>query len=260
MTKKNLPLFKYILISILLIISNPMLGQETPLRLISDTISYDKMSENLSATGNVKVIYEKTTLSAEKIRYDKKNDKLSIIGNFTINDGENIIISDNDAIINTKFRNGLIKGARAIINEKLQISAQSLNQKDVNYNIFNTVVASTCEICASNPTPFWQIRARKIIHDKEKQKIFFENARLDFLGLPILYIPALNIPEPGIERASGVLVPQFSTSDKVGFSAKLPYYIALDNNKDLTLTPFVMSKNSLILETEYRQFTKNGFF
>ena len=80
MTKKNLPLFKYILISILLIISNPMLGQETPLRLISDTISYDKMSENLSATGNVKVIYEKTTLSAEKISYDKKNDKLSIIG------------------------------------------------------------------------------------------------------------------------------------------------------------------------------------
>ena len=260
MTKKNLPLFKYILISILLVISNPMLGQETPLRLISDTISYDKMSENLSATGNVKVIYEKTTLSAEKISYDKKNDKLSIIGNFTINDGENIIISDNDAIINTKFRNGLIKGARAIINEKLQISAQSLNQKDVNYNIFNTVVASTCEICANNPTPFWQIRARKIIHDKEKQKIFFENARLDFLGLPILYIPALNIPEPGIERASGVLVPQFSTSDKVGFSAKLPYYIVLDNNKDLTLTPFVMSKNSLILETEYRQFTKNGFF
>ena len=237
-----------------------MLGQETPLRLISDTISYDKMSENLSATGDVKVIYEKTTLSAEKISYDKKNDELSIIGNFTINDGENIIISDNDAIINTKFRNGLIKGARAIINEKLQISAQSLNQKDVNYNIFNTVVASTCEICASNPTPFWQIRARKIIHDKEKQKIFFENARLDFLGLPILYIPALNIPEPGIERASGVLVPQFSTSDKVGFSAKLPYYIVLDNNKDLTLTPFVMSKNSLILETEYRQFTKNGFF
>ena len=260
MTKKNLPLFKYILISILLVISNPMLGQETPLRLISDTISYDKMSENLSATGNVKVIYEKTTLSAEKISYDKKNDKLSIIGNFTINDGENIIISDNDAIINTKFRNGLIKGARAIINEKLQISAQSLSQKDVNYNIFNTVVASTCEICANNPTPFWQIRARKIIHNKEKQKIFFENARLDFLGLPILYIPALNIPEPGIERASGVLVPQFSTSDKVGFSAKLPYYIVLDNNKDLTLTPFVMSKNSLILETEYRQFTKNGFF
>ena len=260
MTKKNLPLFKYILISILVVISNPMLGQETPLRLISDAISYDKMSESLTAIGNVKVIYENTTLSAEKINYNKKNDELSIIGNFTINDGENVIISDNDAIINTKLRNGLIKGARAIINEKLQISAQSLNQEDVNYNIFNTVVASSCEICANNPTPFWQIRARKIIHDKEKQKIFFKNARLDFLGVPILYIPALNIPEPGISRASGVLVPQFSTSDKVGFSTKIPYYIVLDNNTDVTITPYIMSKNSFILETEYRQNTRNGFF
>jgi LPS-assembly protein len=260
MIKKNLPLFKYLLISILLVMSNPMLGQETPLSLISDTISYDKMSGNLIATGNVKVIYENTTLSAEKISYNKTKDELLIIGSFTINDGENIIISDNDAIINTKLRSGLIKGARAIINEKLQISAQSVNQDNINYNIFNTVVASSCEICASNPTPFWQIRARKIIHDKEKQKIFFKNARLDFLGLPILYIPELNIPEPEIERASGVLVPQFSTSDKVGFSTKLPYYLVLGDHKDLTLTPFIMSKNSFILETEYRQHTKSGFF
>jgi LPS-assembly protein len=260
MTKKNLPLFKYILISILLVMSNPMLGQETPLSLISDAISYDKISENLSATGNVKVIYKDTILSAEKISYDKKNNELSIIGDFTINDGQNVIISDNDAIINTKLRNGLIKGARAIINEKLQISAQSLNQEDVNYNIFNTVVASSCEICATNKTPFWQIRARKIIHDKERQKIFFENARLDLLGLPILYMPLLNIPEPGIERADGFLVPQFSTSDKIGFSTKLPYYVVLDDHKDLTLTPFVMSKKSIIFETEYRHYTKSGFF
>ena len=120
MIKKNLPLFKYILTSILLVMSNPMLGQETPLSLISDTISYDKMSGNLIATGNVKVIYENTTLSAEKISYNKTKDELLIIGSFTINDGENIIISDNDAIINTKLRSGLIKGARAIIKEKLQ--------------------------------------------------------------------------------------------------------------------------------------------
>ena len=72
MTKKNLPLFKHILISILLVMSNPLLGQETPLSLISDVISYDKISENLIATGNVKVIYENTILSAEKISYDKK--------------------------------------------------------------------------------------------------------------------------------------------------------------------------------------------
>jgi len=260
MAKEILTHLKYILISILFLISNPIFGQESNVSLISDKIDYNKLSGELIATGNVKVSYDNTILSADKIKYDSNLDKLSIIGKFVIYDGENTISSNNDIIINTKLKNGLIKGARAIINDKLQISAQSLNQENTNYNIFNTVVASSCKICANNPTPFWQIRARKIIHNMEKQKIFFENARLDFLGLPILYIPALNIPEPGISRASGVLVPQFSTSDKVGFSSKIPYYIVLNDNKDVTLTPYIMSNNSIILETEYRQYTSNGYF
>jgi len=241
-------------------ISSPIFGQVSNISLISDKIYYNKISGELTATGNVKVIYDNTILSADKIKYDSNLDKISIIGKFVIRDGGNVITSNNDTIINAKLKNGLIKGARAIINDRLQISAQSLNQVNINYNIFNTVVASSCKICEKNPTPFWQIRAKKIIYDKEKKKIFFKNARLDFLGLPVLYIPALNIPEPGISRASGVLVPQFSTSDKVGFSSKIPYYIVLDDNKDFTLTPYIMSKNSIILETEYRQYARNGYF
>jgi len=260
MAKEILTHLKYILVSILFLISNPIFGQESNVSLISDKIDYNKLSGELIATGNVQVLYDKILLSADKIKYNSNLDKLSIIGKFVIYDGKNSVSSNNDAIINTKLKSGLIKGARAIINNRLQISAQSLNQENTNYNIFNTVVASSCEICANNPTPFWQIRAKKIIHNKEKQKIFFENARLDFLGLPVLYIPALNIPEPGISRASGVLVPQFSTSDKVGFSSKIPYYIALNENKDVTLTPYIMSKNSFILETEYRQYTSKGYF
>ena len=260
MAKEILTHLKYILVSIVFLISNPIFGQESNVSLISDKIDYNKLSGELIATGNVKVLYDKILLSADKIKYNSNLDKLSIIGKFVIYDGKNSVSSNNDAIINTKLKSGLIKGARAIINNRLQISAQSLNQENTNYNIFNTVVASSCEICANNPTPFWQIRAKKIIHNKEKQKIFFENARLDFLGLPVLYIPALNIPEPGISRASGVLVPQFSTSDKVGFSSKIPYYIALNENKDVTLTPYIMSKNSFILETEYRQYTNKGYF
>ena len=190
MVKEILPYIKNILISTLLLISNPIFGQESNVKLISDEIYYNKKSNELIATGNVKVIYENTILSAEKIKYDSYVDKLSIIGKFVIQDGSNTITSNNDTVIDTKLKNGLIKGARAIINEKLQISAQSLYQENINYNIYNTVVASSCKICENNPVPFWQIRARKIIHDKEKQKIFFKNARLDFFGPPVLYSSA----------------------------------------------------------------------
>jgi LPS-assembly protein len=135
MAKEILTHLKYILISILLLISNPIFGQESNVSLISDKIDYNKLSGELIATGNVQVLYNNTILSAEKIKYDSNLDKLSIIGKFVIHDGENSISSNNDIIINTKLKSGLIKGARAIINDRLQISAQSLNQENTNYNI-----------------------------------------------------------------------------------------------------------------------------
>ena len=141
MTKEILPKLKYVLISILLLISNPISGQELSVSLISDSISYDKISGNLDAVGNVKVFNGNTTLYADKINYDTNTDKLTIVGKFTITDGSNTITSNNDALIDTKLKNGLIIGARAIINEKLQISAKSLDRKNKNLNVYDKVIA-----------------------------------------------------------------------------------------------------------------------
>ena len=260
MSKKILFYFKYTLIYILLMLHSPLHGKELAAILISDKISYNKLSGYLTATGNVEVIYGNTTLYASEIRYDENFNKILVIGKFTIREDENIISSSNDALIDIKLKNGLINGARGIINNKLQFSSQEFDMRNENINVFKNVVASTCKICPKNPIAFWQIRARKIIHNKKKQKIYFQNAKLDLLGLPVLYLPVLSIPEPGISRASGVLVPKFSSSDKIAFSTKLPYYITLGQNRDVTVTPYIMSNNDFILETEYRQYTKNGYF
>ena len=72
MAKEILTHLKYILISILLLISNPIFGQESNVSLISDSIDYNKLSGELIATGNVKVLYDNTILSADKIKYDSK--------------------------------------------------------------------------------------------------------------------------------------------------------------------------------------------
>jgi len=91
MAKEILTHLKYILISILLLISNPIFGEESNVSLISDKINYNKLSGELIATGNVEVLYNNTILSAEKIKYDVNLNKLSIIGKFVIHDGENSI-------------------------------------------------------------------------------------------------------------------------------------------------------------------------
>ena len=235
-------------------------GQEHPASLIADMISYDKTTGILIAKGNIKVFYENTTLEAQEISYDQTSDEINIIGKFTLQGVDHGMTSGNNARINTKLQKGIILGARALINEQLQISSQKLDRQSQEYNIFHTVIASTCYVCSENSVPFWQIRAKRISHNKAKRKIYFDNATLDFLGLPVLYIPKLNIPEPGVARASGVLVPQLSTSNTLGITTKIPYYKVINDQSDITLTPYISSKRNFILESQYRRKTINGSY
>jgi LPS-assembly protein len=228
--------------------------------LVADTIAYSKQTGILTARGNVKVYFQDTTLIANEIAYNQATDQIKITGEFTIQRGNQAMISGRDSILDASLQNGLILGARALIDQQLQIAAQQLNRIDGQFDVFQSVVASTCHVCENNPTPFWQIRAKRIIHDKANKKLFFENAILDFLGFPVFYVPKLSIPEPGVSRASGVLVPEFSTSNTLGVTAKVPYYFALNDHSDATLTPFVSAKGSFIIEGEYRRRTKTGAY
>ena len=241
------------------VLSVPVQAQQTA-SLVADSITFIKASGILKAKGNVKVYFQETTLIAEQILYNQTTDKIEIIGPFTIQNANRATVTGRDSVLDAKLQNGLILGARALIDQQLQIAAKQLNRVDGKFDVFQSVVASTCHVCENSPTPFWQIRAKRIIHDQANKKLFFEQAIFDFLGFPVFYIPNLSIPQPGVRRASGFLVPEFSTSNTLGVTAKVPYYFALNDHSDATLTPFVSAKGSFILEGEYRRRTKTGAY
>jgi len=233
-------------------------AQQKQASLVADSIQYAKATGVLVASGNVRVYYQDTVLVAQTVRYNQRTNQIEIVGEYTLKSGDQTTISGRDSVISADLESGLILGARALINQQLQIAAQQLDRVDNSYSVFQTVVASTCHVCENNPTPFWQIRAKRIIHDGVQKKLFFEDATFDFLGLSVFYLPSLSIPEPGVLRASGFLVPEFSSSDVIGISSKVPYYIAINDHSDATITPFLSTKGSAIIEGEYRRRTKTG--
>ena len=79
-------------------------------------------------------------------------------------------------------------------------------------------------------------------------------------GVPVGFIPRASIPEPGVDRASGVLAPSFQQSNLYGFGFKLPYYRVLGPSADATITPFPTTTGGLLVEGQYRRrFTNGGF-
>jgi len=106
----------------------------------------------------------------------------------------------------------------------------------------------------------WMIRADRVIRDELEGQIHFENARFDFMGATIAYLPYFRMADPAKGRATGFLNPEFMSSDLFGGALKVPYYIVLGPHADATITPFVTNTRAFILEGEYRQRMRNGGF
>ena len=103
----------------------------------------------------------------------------------------------------------------------------------------------------------WVLHAKRIDIDQEAQEGFGRNVRLDFLGVPILYLPIVSFPV-GDARKSGFLFPTFGQSSRNGFEVAAPYYWNLAPNYDATITPGYLSKRGATLGTEFRFLTDNS--
>lgn len=234
--------------------SRPLVDADAiPATLIADQVSVAGGGDTITATGAVEIFYENQRLTARAITYDATNDVIRAEGPIRLETSDGVIILASMAELSRDMRDGIVRGARLILNRQLQIASAEGRRSQGRFNTLDKVVASSCRICEGSETPVWQIRAKRIVHDELKRRIYFESAYLDLFGVPIAYLPALRIPEPGVERATGILAPELSSSDIYGYGIKLPYYITLGDHADATLTPFITTEGGKILETEFRQ-------
>ena len=107
--------------------------------------------------------------------------------------------------------------------------------------------------------PPWSLKAKKISHDKIKKTIFYEHATLKLYDIPIFYFPKFFHPDPSVKRQSGFLAPFFTNSTGLGTGTASPYFWAISNDKDLTFTPKIYTKENALFLNEYRQAFRNGF-
>ncbi|EJS87139.1 LPS assembly outer membrane complex protein LptD, partial [Pasteurella multocida subsp. multocida str. Anand1_cattle] len=66
------------------------------------------------------------------------------------------------------------------------------------------------------------------------------HARFKVHGVPIFYTPYLQLPI-GDRRRSGLLLPNFGTSNRDGYFYEQPFYWNIAPNLDATMTPKYMS-------------------
>ncbi|WP_235937837.1 LPS-assembly protein LptD [Pseudoroseicyclus tamaricis] len=225
----------------------PALAQGLP-SLVADSLTVE--GQTLIVEGNVEVLYDGTRLSAARLTYDQRTDQLAITGPIFIETPEGDIFTATRAELSSSLERGLLLGARLVLDRRLQLAAAAI-RREGELTELTRAVATSCQVCAGR-APLWEIRAARVTHDEVAHQLWFEEATFHVRGLPILYIPRLRLPDPSVDRATGLLIPDIKSSDRLGFGLKFPYFITLGQSRDLTLTPY-LSALTRTLEARYRQ-------
>jgi LPS-assembly protein len=228
----------------------------------ADEIRYDNANDLVMAVGNVQIYYSGATLEADKVIYDQRTKRLHAEGNARLTEADGKVSYGQTLDLSDNFRDGFIDSLRLETIDETRLAAARAERTGANYTVFSSGVYTACEPCKDNPLkpPLWQVKAVRIIHDQANQMMYFEDARVEFFGVPLAYFPYFSAPDPSVKRKSGFLMPIISTSSAYGLGIETPYYFALAPNYDLTVSPRITTKQGPLLRTEYRQRFEEGSF
>lgn len=242
---------------------------EERLLLEARELVYDNDSNTVTAVGDVEMYYGGRSLQADRVIYDQNTSRVFAEGNARLVDADGTVATGDRFELSDDFRNGFIDSLRVeqtMVDQgrvtRGRFSAPRAERIDGEQTIFQRGTYTACDTCEKDPTrpPLWQVRAARVIHDNESRTIYYEDASLEFLGVPLAYIPYFWSPDPTVKRKTGFLTPTFAYTEALGAGVTIPFFWATGDSHDVTFRPTVYHRQGLLADVEWRQRLLTGSY
>ncbi len=265
-------------------------GKPAKMFVEADELRDDTVKNIVSAEGNARIYYKDQSLEADRVVYDRNTGRVYAEGHAKLTERDGTVLHGERFDLTDDFRDGFIESLRADTpakpykdvygvqlpgapantdttgtvagTYKTYFSAPRAERIDGDTTVFDKGTYTACEACKDNPDkpPLWRVRAKRIIHKNDEKMIYFEDSSLEFLGIPIAYVPFLSAPDPSVTRKSGILSPYLADHSSLGVGLGIPIFWALAPDYDLTLTPTYYSQQGFFAEAEWRQRLESGAY
>ena len=228
----------------------------------ANEVAYDYTNNRVAAVGNVQIYYGGSTLEANRVVYDQKTKRLHAEGNVRLTEEDGKVTYGEIMDLSDDYRDGFVDSLRLDAPDQTRMAASRAERSSGNFTVFHNGVYTACAPCKDDPKkpPLWQVKAARIIHDQTEKMIYFEDARIEFFGRPLAWLPYFSAPDPTVKRKTGFLMPSISTSSVYGGAIEVPYYWALAPDYDATFAPMITTKQGPLLQGEFRQRLINGAY
>lgn len=237
---------------------------QTPENLVidADELVFDRDNEIASASGNVKLYYKGKVLEADKVIYDQKTKRVTAKGHAKLTEPSGDIAYGETFELTDDFKDGFINSLRIDTIDKTHFVSPRAERIASDITVFEKGTYTACEACKEDPSKpaFWQIRAKRIIHNKKEQMIYYEDAKFELLGVPVFYSPFFSAPDTSVKKKTGLLNINPGFSSTLGSSLSVSYFVNLAPDYDLTLSPSYYSDQGLLGAFEWRQLLDSGSY
>jgi LPS-assembly protein len=225
-------------------------------------VDYDYNNQRVSAVGNVQMFYNGTSIEADKVIYDQKTKRLHAEGNIRLTDADGKITYATIMDLSDDYRDGFLDSLRVDTPEQTRMAATRADRSSGNYTVFENGVYTACAPCKDDPKkpPLWQVKGARIIHDQTDKMLYFENAQLEFFGVPMAYLPYFSTPDPTVKRKTGFLMPYITSASPFGFGVETPFYWAIAPDYDATFSPRITTRQGVLMQGEFRQRLIDGAY
>lgn len=227
----------------------------------SDLLEYDDRGGLVTASGNVLLVRGGQRLTADRVVWNRTADRVEATGNVLVVDGTgNRAVADR-VELSGDLRDGAIENLLLVLKVGGRLAAKSGVRQD-NRSTMNQAAYSPCDVVDRDTgcpqTPLWALKAVRVIHDPERGRVYYRNARLEFFGVPVVAIPNLSHPDGSGRNQSGFLAPQLRVSRELGGEIGVPWYWSIAPDRDLTLTGYAFTQAPPMLGAVYRQLFASG--
>nr|WP_232231979.1 LPS-assembly protein LptD [Burkholderia sp. WSM2230] len=222
-------------------------GQKPATFVLGDSTN-GTTDQDMAVKGAAEVRRSTVVIKADALHYDQDTDMADAYGQVRLNNNGTTFAGP-EAHMRVDSSEGFMTAPKYHFNVTGGSgSAERVDLLDNERSVFTKGTYTACA-CADNPA--WYIKGSEFDFDTGADEGVAYNSVLFFQGLPVFASPWLSFPLSG-ERRSGILPPTFSLSSTNGFELSVPYYFNIAPNRDLTLTPRLISKRGVQLQTAFR--------
>jgi LPS-assembly protein len=224
----NLITAHFIFFSVCLLFSSfPVLAKE--IGFSAERLEYLPKTGTYRADGSVSIMFDGTSMHADKLRFNNSTYDAVADGNVVYEDSNAIIKADR-LEINLKTKLGTVYNSYMFYKEhNIHLRSKKVNKIGDKSFFLDRATMTTCD----SDTPAWQISARDVTATQH-ENLHGKSGKFLINNTPVMYTPYFWAPLSQ-ERQTGFLFPSFGYSSTRGYYYKQGFFWAIQENQDATL-------------------------